>query len=300
MPEAVLAGPNGQPAIDQETQQPLTMEELLRRRGMVAYGGVRRLTPPSKMQTGVDEAEIAHNAAEEGKEGTIGVSSVAPTTSAVLAQRMSNGTTARDAATVKAAKSNPAKPTPEQLEAEGVSPENIGAMEAAGLVAAGTAAAYLLYRKMRGNSNVDPSAMPDVDPTMPPRSPTDLTDTTTKTMQQPIDIQGRAAPIAPMQQIEQQRRLPAPQEIQTTRALAENKRRKAARSRETTLPNDATPQKGYAGKPNVTSGRYDKDGKLIAGTARATAPKAPAETATQAELLARRMKSLKPLTRVVH
>lgn len=40
MPEAVLAGPNGAPAIDQMTGMPLTMEELLRRRGILGYKGV--------------------------------------------------------------------------------------------------------------------------------------------------------------------------------------------------------------------------------------------------------------------
>lgn len=40
MPEAVLAGPNGGPAIDAMTGMPLTMEELLRRRGIMSTGGV--------------------------------------------------------------------------------------------------------------------------------------------------------------------------------------------------------------------------------------------------------------------
>jgi hypothetical protein len=40
MPEAVLAGANGQPAVDAVTGLPLTMEELLRRRGILAYKGV--------------------------------------------------------------------------------------------------------------------------------------------------------------------------------------------------------------------------------------------------------------------
>lgn len=40
MPEAVLAGPDGSPAIDAMTGMPLTMEELLRRRGILAHRGV--------------------------------------------------------------------------------------------------------------------------------------------------------------------------------------------------------------------------------------------------------------------
>lgn len=40
MPEAVLAGPDGKPAIDAATGMPLTMEELLRRRGILAVKGV--------------------------------------------------------------------------------------------------------------------------------------------------------------------------------------------------------------------------------------------------------------------
>jgi hypothetical protein len=46
MAQAVLAGPDGRsPAIDQLTGQPLTMEELLRRRGILAVGGNSRPMP---------------------------------------------------------------------------------------------------------------------------------------------------------------------------------------------------------------------------------------------------------------
>lgn len=43
MPDTILAGPDGQPAIDQATQQPLTIEELLRRRGLLAVNGATRV-----------------------------------------------------------------------------------------------------------------------------------------------------------------------------------------------------------------------------------------------------------------
>lgn len=51
MPETVLAGPDGQPAVDAQTGQPLTIEELLRRRGLVAYGGNYRFSPPDPAGT---------------------------------------------------------------------------------------------------------------------------------------------------------------------------------------------------------------------------------------------------------
>jgi hypothetical protein len=57
MAEAVLQGPSGGPAIDSATGQPLTMEELLRRRGIMAYKGV--VSPLNQMTgaaTGADPA----------------------------------------------------------------------------------------------------------------------------------------------------------------------------------------------------------------------------------------------------
>lgn len=53
MAQAVLAGPDGRsPAIDQLTGQPLTMEELLRRRGILAIGGNSRPMPFANDPTG--------------------------------------------------------------------------------------------------------------------------------------------------------------------------------------------------------------------------------------------------------
>ncbi len=45
MPEVVLAGPDGKPAVDAQTGMALTMEELLRRRGMIGYSGQMRNRP---------------------------------------------------------------------------------------------------------------------------------------------------------------------------------------------------------------------------------------------------------------
>jgi hypothetical protein len=45
MQETVLRGQGAEPAVDQLTGAPLTIEELLRRRGLVSYGGNIRLTP---------------------------------------------------------------------------------------------------------------------------------------------------------------------------------------------------------------------------------------------------------------
>lgn len=71
MPEAVLAGQDGSPAIDAMTGMPLTMEELLRRRGILAAKGV---VSPLNLGTGlgadtgssVVDAAIADAAAANG------------------------------------------------------------------------------------------------------------------------------------------------------------------------------------------------------------------------------------------
>lgn len=71
MPEAILAGPNGGPAIDELTGMPLTMEELLRRRGILAYKGV--VSPLNQGQvpaTPVNAADAATTALADATAAT--------------------------------------------------------------------------------------------------------------------------------------------------------------------------------------------------------------------------------------
>jgi hypothetical protein len=64
MPEAILAGPDGKPAIDAETGQPITMEEMLRRRGIMAYKGVvSPLNMGQSSQAAAASAQAAVNGA---------------------------------------------------------------------------------------------------------------------------------------------------------------------------------------------------------------------------------------------
>lgn len=78
MPEAVLAGPNGQPAIDQITGMPLTMEELLRRRGILSVGGVvsplNSVPVASPAQTALADSADATAANSDGSNAAIGAS----------------------------------------------------------------------------------------------------------------------------------------------------------------------------------------------------------------------------------
>lgn len=60
MPETVLAGQNGAPAIDAMTGMPLTMEELLRRRGILAHKGV--VSPLNQQTTPVVDPSAAASA----------------------------------------------------------------------------------------------------------------------------------------------------------------------------------------------------------------------------------------------
>jgi hypothetical protein len=69
--QTVLRGQGNEPAIDQLTGMPLTMEELLRRRGMLAYGGNVTLLP-------VDAA----NTSPPASEGASSVSSPVPANAA--------------------------------------------------------------------------------------------------------------------------------------------------------------------------------------------------------------------------
>lgn len=61
--QTVLAGPDGtSPAVDQITQQPLTMEELIRRRGLMVTGGLHSVYP----QQGSDPTAASASAGPSG------------------------------------------------------------------------------------------------------------------------------------------------------------------------------------------------------------------------------------------
>jgi hypothetical protein len=147
--QTVLAGPDGQtPAIDMATQKPLTMEEMLRRRGIVAVGN--------------NVAMMGPQAATAGPAGTATVDGTPKSATAVEMQARANGgaSPAVAASTLpQATTTDPAATAADtemqQLEAAGVDETSLGALEALGVVAAGTAAAYAAWRlaKGRGNGN---------------------------------------------------------------------------------------------------------------------------------------------------
>lgn len=89
MPEAVLAGENGQPAIDQLTGMPLTMEELLRRRGYVGVAGVPSAPEPVMLQpvavNGASAAEQALADAEAAAQAAQVAGGSVPTANGSLA-----------------------------------------------------------------------------------------------------------------------------------------------------------------------------------------------------------------------
>lgn len=90
MPEAILAGPDGQPAIDAETGQPLTMEEMLRRGGIMAYKGVvSPLNLAQSTQAAATSADAAVNPAPI--DTMVDPSAIAPVEGTALASNSPNG-----------------------------------------------------------------------------------------------------------------------------------------------------------------------------------------------------------------
>lgn len=77
MIETTLLGPNGGPAIDEVTGQPLTMEEMLRRRGIMAHKGV--ISPLNQGSSNAGASGSALSAALAGGAGSYGDSSTAST-----------------------------------------------------------------------------------------------------------------------------------------------------------------------------------------------------------------------------
>lgn len=155
--QTVLAGQDGTtPAIDATTGKPLTMEELLRRRGIVAFGNNVSMMGPTAAQV------VASAPANTGNSAS----------AAALASR-AGANPAVVASTMPSKGGDPASPDAppvapeqiaqmEQLEASGADEGSISALEGLGLIAAGTAATYAAYRAWKGmrngNGNIDSSA----------------------------------------------------------------------------------------------------------------------------------------------
>lgn len=146
-----LAGPDGKtPAIDARTGQPLTMEEMLRRNGIVSVGNnVAMLGPQEQAGAPVASPAPAVASAMQARAG------VNPAVAAGTLPKGGDPTsTAPDAAPPLA----PAQVAQmEQLEASGADEGSISALEGLGLVAAGTAAMYGAYRAWKGMRNGQPN-----------------------------------------------------------------------------------------------------------------------------------------------
>lgn len=210
-----LAGPDGKtPAIDARTGQPLTMEEMLRRNGIVATGN-------NVSMMGAPAAQVA---------APVPVNTANSASAAALASR-AGANPAVVASTTPTNGGDPASPAAlpvapeqiaqmEQLEASGADENSISALEGLGLVAAGTAAAYGAYLAMKGmrngNGNIDPS--------------TDLGSAGSN--RNPQIIEGQFTEVPRVQDAATRRTLPAPQKRignNSRSAVAKVKAEQAAR-----------------------------------------------------------------------
>lgn len=147
MPETVLQGPNGQPAVDNTTGQPLTMEEMLRRRGIVADGGYHMM--PMQQAPASSPTVAGGNAASPSLADAVAARGrVAPTVAAAQAPTSIDAMSASDpAATVVS--------VPEPSNSEGVN-----LLGVAGAGAAGALGTHLLHKYMRGRGK-SPINQPD-------------------------------------------------------------------------------------------------------------------------------------------
>ena len=157
--QTVLAGQDGKtPAIDATTGQPLTMEEMLRRRGIVAAGNnVSMLGPQAAPQSNaVASPTSAVAAAMAARNGSGAVANPAITASTTPAK-------GGDPASTDVPPIDPAQVAQmEQLEASGADEGSISTLEGLGLVAGGTAAAYgayLAWKGMRNGNGTNPAAI---------------------------------------------------------------------------------------------------------------------------------------------
>lgn len=152
MPQTALMGPDGQQAKDMRGT-PLTMEEMLRRNGIVGVGNNVAMMGPSGSQAAPQAGPPS--AVQAAMSQRAGMSSPAVTPVA-HAGPPGDG----DGADSETGNDPAQDAQMAQLAAQGVDPNTVKGMEVAGLVAAGTAAAYALYR-MRAGAAVDAtSAVP--------------------------------------------------------------------------------------------------------------------------------------------
>lgn len=144
MPETVLRGPDGGPAIDEITGQPLTIEEMLRRRGILAVGGNSSpLHQQSSVGSAGDDALVDAVAASNSSAGVVpgAGATVAPTVAASTQPIARGGPVA---AQVAADPNMTATNTPEEQS------NLLEYLLGAGLI---SAAAYALAKSKLGRSN---------------------------------------------------------------------------------------------------------------------------------------------------
>lgn len=153
MPQTVLAGPDGKtPAIDARTGTPLTMEEMLRRNGIVATGNnVSMMGPQAPMPAPQGGPPSAVQAAMQARTG--GAGNPAMGNAPVASTNPAGGDGDGNDSEAGADAAHDAQM--QQMASQGLSPEAVQGLEAAGIVAAGTAAAYAAYKLSRAtNPNV--------------------------------------------------------------------------------------------------------------------------------------------------
>lgn len=158
--ETVLAGNRrGEPAIDLETGKPLTMEELLRRRGMLAVNDV-----PSYFQPEQASSSGATSSGESSIEGALRANS-----SVNSSQPTTVGTNS-----VAASKIDPNSVPIDKRQLEGMDEASLSSLQdmliGAGATAAATlVGAYLLKRRGRGTplQDVSDTVANSIDPREP-------------------------------------------------------------------------------------------------------------------------------------
>lgn len=146
MPEVVLAGPDGAPSIDAATGMPLTMEELLRRRGILGVKGV--VSPLNQSPVGTTDASIAQQALAEASNATTANSSGSAAEIGASPQRTdANGVAI--GATPATPKVVPVSPAPDDGSDGSMWPWAIGGAGLAG------AYAYSKLRRRGGRTPID-------------------------------------------------------------------------------------------------------------------------------------------------
>lgn len=151
-PELVLAGPDQRsPAIEAETGNPVTIEELLRRRGLVAYGGNMRFSPLP--QGGVGDG--AMSGASGVAQGAGGVGGSGATGAYGGVGGTANGMGAATADEIPPDLVNTFS-TIEGVAGVGNADSWIEELVALGALGAGAAALYQLWKRRRGRTPSGP------------------------------------------------------------------------------------------------------------------------------------------------